>query len=88
MLAARRKSDARQLKGNIATKKRSKLDTNDGSPQKGNAAKKKRGKLGAGHKAAGKGTANLGCTLLFVLLLRSDLNRHSNLHITRNTAYY
>ncbi len=57
-LAARRKGDARPLKGNIATKKRSKSDTNDGSPQKGNAAKKKRGKLGAGHKAAGKGTAN------------------------------
>ncbi len=57
-LAARRKGDARQLKGNVATKKRSKLDTNDGSPQKGNAAKKKRGKSGAGHKAAGKGTAN------------------------------
>jgi hypothetical protein len=57
-LAARRKGDARQLKGNIATKKRSESDTDNGSPQKGNAAKKKRGKLGAGHKAAGKGTAN------------------------------
>ncbi len=57
-LAARRKGDARQLKGNVATKKRSKLDTNDGSPQKGNTAKKKRGKSGAGHKAARKGTAN------------------------------
>ena len=56
--AARRKGDAHPLKGNIATKKRSKSDTNDGSLQKGNAAKKKRGKLGAGHKAAGKGTAN------------------------------
>jgi hypothetical protein len=31
---------------------------------------------------------NLGCTLLFVLLLRLDLDRHSNLCITRNTAYY
>jgi hypothetical protein len=30
----------------------------------------------------------LGCTLLFVLLLRLDLDRHSNLRITRNTAYY
>ncbi len=50
--------DARQLKGNVATTKRSKSDTNDGSPQKGNAAKKKRDKSGAGHKAAGKGTAN------------------------------
>jgi hypothetical protein len=57
-LATKRKGDARQLKGNIATKKRSKLDTGDGSPQKGNAAKKKRGKSGAGHKAARKGTAN------------------------------
>jgi hypothetical protein len=38
-LAARRKGDAFQLKGNVATKKRSKSDTNDGSPQKGNAAK-------------------------------------------------
>jgi hypothetical protein len=57
-LAARRKGDARQLKGNVATKKRSKSDTDDGSPQKGNAAKKKRGKSGARHKAAGKGTAN------------------------------
>jgi hypothetical protein len=57
-LAARRKGDAQQLKGSVATKKRSKLDTNDGSPQKGNAAKKKRGKSGAGHKAAGKRTAD------------------------------
>ncbi len=57
-MAARRKGDACQLKGNIATKKRSKSDTNNGSPQKGNAAKKKRGELGAGHKTAGKGTAN------------------------------
>ncbi len=57
-LAARRKSDARQLKGNVATKKRSKSDIDNGSPQKGNAAKKKRGKPGAGHKADGKGTAN------------------------------
>ncbi len=56
--AARRKGDARQLKGNVATKKRSKSDTNDGSPQKDNAAKKKRDKSGAGYKAAGKGTAN------------------------------
>ncbi len=30
----------------------------------------------------------LGCTLLFVLLLRLDLDRHSNLCITLNTAYY
>ncbi len=58
MSTARRKGDARQLKGNVATKKRSKSDTNNGSPQKGNAAKKKRGKSGAGHKTAGKGTAN------------------------------
>ena len=57
-LAARRKGDARPLAGNVATKKRGKLDTNDGSPQKGNAAKKKRGKSGAGHKAAGKRTAS------------------------------
>jgi hypothetical protein len=57
-LAARRKGDACPLTGNIATKKRGKLDTNDGSPQKGNAAKKKRGKSGAGHKAAGKKTAS------------------------------
>jgi hypothetical protein len=57
-LAARRKGDARPLKGNVATMKRGKSDTNDGSPQKGNAAKKKRGKSGAGHKAAGKRTAD------------------------------
>ncbi len=37
--AARRKGDARPLAGNVATKKRGKSDTNDGSPQKGNAAK-------------------------------------------------
>ncbi len=30
----------------------------------------------------------LDCTLLFVLLLRLDLDRHSNLCIMRNTAYY
>ncbi len=30
----------------------------------------------------------LGFTLLFVLLLRLDLDRHSNLRITRNMAYY
>ncbi len=30
----------------------------------------------------------LGCTLLFVLLLRLDLDCHRNLCITRNTAYY
>jgi hypothetical protein len=58
MSAARRKGDARPLKGNVATKKRSKSDTNDGSSQKGNGAKKKRGKTGAGHKAAGKRTAD------------------------------
>ena len=55
---ARRKGDARPLAGNVATKKRGKSDTNNGSPQKGNAAKKKRGKSGAGHKAAGKRTAS------------------------------
>ncbi len=32
--------------------------------------------------------AGLGCTLLFVLLLRLDLDRHSNRRITPNTAYY
>jgi hypothetical protein len=57
-LAARREGDARPLKGNIATKKRGKLDTDDGSPQKGNAAKKKRGKSDVRHKAAGKRTAS------------------------------
>jgi hypothetical protein len=56
-LAARRKGDARPLMGNVAPKKRGKLDTNNGSPQKGNTAKKKRGKSGARHKAAGKRTA-------------------------------
>ncbi len=30
----------------------------------------------------------LGCTLLFVLLLRLDLDRHSNCRITHNMAYY
>jgi hypothetical protein len=30
----------------------------------------------------------LGCTLLFVLLLQLDLDCHSNLRIMRNTAYY
>jgi hypothetical protein len=34
------------------------------------------------------GTCKLGCMLLFVLLLRLDLDRHSNLHIMQNTAYY
>ena len=46
-LAARRKGDARPLAGNVATKKKGKSDTDDGSPQKGNTAKKKRGKSGA-----------------------------------------
>ncbi len=58
MLAARRKGDTRPLKGNVAKKKRSKSDTNDGSPQKGNAAKKKRGNLGTGYEAAKKRSAN------------------------------
>jgi hypothetical protein len=31
---------------------------------------------------------HLGCTLLFVLLLRLDLDCHSNLCITCNTVYY
>ncbi len=57
-LAARRKGDTRPLKGNVAKKKRSKSDTNDGSPQKGNAAKKKRGDLGTGYEAAEKRSAN------------------------------
>jgi hypothetical protein len=57
-LAARRKGDAHPLAGNVATKKRGKSDTNDGSPQKGKAAKKKKGKSGAGHKASGKRTAS------------------------------
>ncbi len=57
-LAARRKGDVRPLAGNVATKKRGKSDTDDGSPQKGNTAKKKRGKSGAGHKAAGKRSAS------------------------------
>jgi hypothetical protein len=35
-----------------------------------------------------KGLNRLGCTLLFVLLLRLDLDRHSNHHITHNMAYY
>jgi hypothetical protein len=55
---ARRKGDARPLTGNVATKKRGKSDTDNGSPQKGRAAKKKRGKSGAGHKASGKRTAS------------------------------
>jgi hypothetical protein len=33
-------------------------------------------------------TPELGCPLLFVLLLRLDLDRHSNLRIMHNTAYY
>ena len=57
-LVARRKGDAHPLAGNVATKKRGKSDTDNGSPQKSNAAKKKRGKSGAGHKAAGKRTAS------------------------------
>jgi hypothetical protein len=56
--AARRKGDASLLTGNVATKKRGRSDTNNGSPQKGSAAKKKRGKSGAGHEAAGKRTAS------------------------------
>jgi hypothetical protein len=56
--AARGEGDARPLAGYIATKKRVKSDTDDGSPQKANAAKKKRGKSSAGHKAAGKRTAS------------------------------
>jgi hypothetical protein len=55
--AARRKGDSRPLKGNVAKKKRGKLDTNDGSQQKGNAAKKKRGKSDAGYEAAEKRSA-------------------------------
>ncbi len=39
-------------------------------------------------EGSGKNNDDLGCTLLFVLLLRLDLDRHSNLRITRNTAYY
>jgi hypothetical protein len=57
-LVARRKDDAHPLTGNIATKKRGKSDTNNGSPQKDSTAKKKRGKSRAGHKAAGKRTAS------------------------------
>jgi hypothetical protein len=33
-------------------------------------------------------SGSLGCMVLFVLLLRLDLDRHSNLRITHNTAYY
>jgi hypothetical protein len=55
---ARRKGDSRPLKGNLAKKKRGKLDTNDGSPQKDNAAKKKRDKLDTGYEAAEKRSAN------------------------------
>jgi hypothetical protein len=56
--ATRRKGDSRPLKGNVAKKKRGKLDTNNGSPQKSNAAKKKRSKLDTGYKAAEKRSAN------------------------------
>jgi hypothetical protein len=35
-----------------------------------------------------KVTSVLGCTILSVLLLQLDLDCHSNLRITRNTAYY
>jgi hypothetical protein len=38
--------------------------------------------------SSGYEVLELGCTLLFVLLLRLDLDRHSNLCITRNTVYY
>jgi hypothetical protein len=34
------------------------------------------------------GRRGLGCMLLLVLLLRLDLDHHSNLRITCNTAYY
>jgi hypothetical protein len=34
------------------------------------------------------GHPRLGCILLFALLLRLAPDRHSNLRITRNTAYY
>jgi hypothetical protein len=57
-LVAKRKGDTRQLKGNVAKKKRSKSDTDGGSPQKGIAAKKKRGNLGTRYEAAGKRSAN------------------------------
>jgi hypothetical protein len=56
--AARRKGDSRPLKGNVAKKKRGKLDTNNGSPRKGNAAKKKRGKSDTRYEAAEKRSAN------------------------------
>ena len=39
-------------------------------------------------EGSGKNNDDLGCTLLFVLLLRLDLDCHRNLCITRNTAYY
>jgi hypothetical protein len=39
------------------------------------------------HKTAGVSTA-LGCTLLFVLLLRLDLDCHSNHRIMGNAVYY
>ncbi len=57
-MAARRKGDSCPLKGNVAKKKRGKLDTNNGSPQKGNAAKKKRGRLDTRYEAAEKRSAN------------------------------
>ncbi len=34
------------------------------------------------------GVWELGCRLLFVLLLQLDLDHHSNLRIMHNTAYY
>jgi hypothetical protein len=55
--ATRRKDDSRPLKGNVAKKKRGKLDTKDSSLQKGNTAKKKRGKLDTGYEAAEKRSA-------------------------------
>jgi hypothetical protein len=58
-LAARRKGDTRPLKGNVAKKKRSKSDTNDGSPQKGNAANKKRGNLVPDTRLPGRGVPTL-----------------------------
>jgi hypothetical protein len=57
-LVARRKGDTRPLEGNVAKKKRSKSDTDGGSPQKVNAAKKKRGNVSTGYEAAGKRSAN------------------------------
>ncbi len=69
-LVARRKNDVQPSKGNVATKKRSKLDTDDGSPQKGTLQKRGGANQELHTKLPGRGMPTLIPTMMPIMTMK------------------